>query len=165
MGADMRPRLGSRLYLDRSRDRPPNWVIRDGATTIRTGAKESEWEKARDALHLHQIGTGELAGISSDIDYRRPTMERKVQTIYFVSCAFPDFPIKIGIAANVDQRLCGLQNALPYRVVLLATMPGTHLDERQLHTRFDAYRLHGEWFKPEADLMEYIAKIGTVWPI
>lgn len=33
--------------------------------------------------------------------------------------------------------------------------------ERELHLKFSSIRLHGEWFKPTTELLEYIKKNGS----
>lgn len=56
-------------------------------------------------------------------------------------------PVKIGVATDVQQRLADLQTSSPYPLTLRAVFPGAGgAMEAWLHTRFAAYRLHGEWF-------------------
>ncbi|WP_437310639.1 GIY-YIG nuclease family protein [Sorangium sp. So ce388] len=45
----------------------------------------------------------------------------------------------------------------PETLCVLATMDGDRSTEAELHRRFHSYRLSGEWFKPEPDLMDFIA--------
>lgn len=56
--------------------------------------------------------------------------------------------IKIGYTQDVKARLKSLQTGHPDVLVLLACFPGNQSDERDLHEKFDAFRLRGEWFKP-----------------
>ena len=156
----MRPRHEARLYLARSKDRAPNWVIRDGPTMIRTGAREDEPDKARDVLHAYMIGMGQLGGISSEISYRRQASPSLPVEVYFITCEAPEFPIKIGIASNVERRIRGLQNALPFTVVLLKSMPGSRLDEQHIHNRFKHLRIRGEWFRRSQELFDFINETG-----
>ena len=148
-------RLPARLYLVKSSGRAPNWVIRDGSLMIRTGAHEHETDKARDALHAHMFSTGELVGTADDIDYQKP-VNAAPSIIYFLTCDAPDFPIKIGVASNLTRRVSHLQNALPFKIIVLATLAGSLLDERRLHRKFRHLKLRGEWFSRGGDLIEFI---------
>lgn len=68
--------------------------------------------------------------------------------------------IKIGFTADqVEKRLSSLQTAHPYKLQLLATLPGTREYEKSLHDRFSSYRLEGEWFNPHPDLLAFISVI------
>ena len=42
---------------------------------------------------------------------------------------------------------------------LLVAVAGTISKERNLHRQFDHLRLHGEWFQPGDDLIQYIESI------
>lgn len=75
--------------------------------------------------------------------------------IYFVGPDGGD--IKIGITSNFQTRLRSLKTGSSRPLCVLLVMPGTIDDERALHDRFAADRLHGEWFKRSAALMEFIA--------
>jgi Meiotically Up-regulated Gene 113 (MUG113) protein len=63
--------------------------------------------------------------------------------------------IKIGYASNVRNRLNALQTGAPSGVKLLASMPGNHKIERQLHDHFGWLRVHGEWFRTHKELTEF----------
>jgi hypothetical protein len=69
-------------------------------------------------------------------------------------------PIKIGHATYVKSRLKELQSGSPVKLVVLATTPGREREERALHDRFASHRLHGEWFSPAPELLEYIRGIA-----
>lgn len=68
-------------------------------------------------------------------------------------------PIKIGFSVDIRKRLQQLNVSNIARLRVLAEMPGTVSDEAALHRRFDAHRLHGEWFSPVPELLELIASI------
>jgi hypothetical protein len=59
--------------------------------------------------------------------------------------------IKIGWTSHRQRRFRELQ---PDHV--LATTPGTVYDERRCHAAFAHLREHGEWFRPEPDLLAFI---------
>ena len=79
--------------------------------------------------------------------------------------------IKIGFTAGqVEKRLSSLQTAHPYKLQLLATIPGTLEYEKSLHERFASFRLEGEWFQPHPDILAFISVIlkgqsGTTNPL
>lgn len=66
--------------------------------------------------------------------------------------------IKIGFTDGDDAltRLAMLQTGSPVTLRLIGTMPGTMGDEKDLHRRFAAHRVTGEWFKPVAELLDLI---------
>jgi hypothetical protein len=66
--------------------------------------------------------------------------------------------IKIGFVEGDDAngRIAELQVGSPVKLTLLGTIPGTKQDETDLHRRFAALNLHGEWFRPEPELLAII---------
>lgn len=80
-------------------------------------------------------------------------------TIYFIK-SDETKEIKIGYTSGeVEKRLNSLQTGHPYKLQVLATMPGSRDDEKNLHERFASSRLSGEWFKPYPDLLAFIATV------
>ncbi len=77
--------------------------------------------------------------------------------IYFLQDS-GDFAIKIGSTGADDplERVRSLQTGNPRPLVLLGTMPGNEEDERALHCRFSAHRLHGEWFRPAPQVLLFL---------
>jgi hypothetical protein len=53
---------------------------------------------------------------------------------------------KIGTTTNLARRLGMLQTGNPKRLLVLAVGHGGEKEERFLHLRFKALRVHGEWF-------------------
>jgi hypothetical protein len=78
--------------------------------------------------------------------------------IYFVQ-AGPGGPVKIGRAHDVTRRLQTLQTASAVRLILLGSIPGGARVESRLHQEWRRLRLQGEWFRPDAALLEYIARV------
>lgn len=72
--------------------------------------------------------------------------------------------VKIGWSSNVPARLKSLQRASASRLTLLYSEPGTGRDEANLHERFRAHRVHGEWFEPSADLLAHIKQRKALPP-
>ncbi len=69
--------------------------------------------------------------------------------------------IKIGVSADVDRRVTGLQTSVPGGVKLLHTEPGGPVRERELHAQFQADRVNGEWFKHSDAIKCYLASSPT----
>ncbi len=71
-------------------------------------------------------------------------------------------PVKIGWTRGpVLRRLAQLQTSHPSRLLLLADVPGTRNLERGLHATYGDLRMSGEWFRPEAELMELVNEIAV----
>lgn len=78
--------------------------------------------------------------------------------IYFIQSEHGG-EIKIGRADDVAKRLAGLQTSRPDKLLILAAAPGSTQQERELHDRFAAHRVKGEWFSPVAELMQLVADV------
>lgn len=55
--------------------------------------------------------------------------------------------VKVGVAKDVARRLTNLQIASSTDLTLVLAMPGGPGLEREIHTRWAAARLRGEWFR------------------
>lgn len=82
--------------------------------------------------------------------------QRSAEYVYFLQ-ALIGGPVKIGKAADPTARLEYFQRAYPYHLQILGVIAGgaDHL-ERELHRRFAASRLLGEWFEPTDELINFI---------
>lgn len=76
--------------------------------------------------------------------------------IYFIQAE--NGHIKIGFTDGEDAnvRLATLQTGSPVLLKLLGTIEGTVEHEKDLHRRFAAHRVHGEWFQAIPELLELI---------
>jgi hypothetical protein len=76
-------------------------------------------------------------------------------TIYFIGAV--DGDIKIGITKDFPSRFrsLGTGTSQPLKVWLL--IPGSPSDERNLHKRFAADRLRGEWFRRSQAILNFIS--------
>lgn len=83
--------------------------------------------------------------------------------VYFVQSEHGG-EIKIGRADDVARRLAGLQTGRPDKLVLLAAAQGTLQQERELHERFAAFRVKGEWFSPAPEIMELVRDVAARGP-
>lgn len=79
------------------------------------------------------------------------------RVVYFITDGLGH--VKIGYADNVEARLSGLQTANPHDLTVLATQPGSGAVERDLHARFKAHHVRGEWFRLAPEIVEYISEI------
>jgi len=64
--------------------------------------------------------------------------------------------IKIGYSGTVAGRLKRLRTAGPFAPAVLLVMRGNKGVESDLHVRFHADRLHGEWFALSAELRRFL---------
>lgn len=85
-------------------------------------------------------------------------MTGKHSGVYFIRRS-GDGAIKIGYSRDVSRRIGQLQTGCPERLTLAGLMVGgTKADEWNLQKRFARIALHGEWFKPEPELLECVAQ-------
>lgn len=81
--------------------------------------------------------------------------------IYYIACTETK-RLKIGFTNGpVEKRLRALQTASPAPLTLIAVQAGTCHGERELHAKFAAQRVHGEWFEMSESLFEHVCMI--VW--
>ena len=91
--------------------------------------------------------------------------------LYVIQETEPVGRIKIGRARDPEQRLKDLQTGNSRRLRLLATLSAEDDLEFELHERFKAAHVRGEWFdlnpltEPGQDILNYIARLGYIrWP-
>lgn len=78
--------------------------------------------------------------------------------VYFIRRS-GDGAIKIGYSRDVARRIGALQTGCPDNLTLAGLMTGgTKADEWNLQQRFRALSIHGEWFKPGPELLEYVGQ-------
>ena len=79
--------------------------------------------------------------------------------VYFISSAKEDGPVKIGFTSReVESRLKAIQTGHPDRLVILGSIEGNQYLEGNIHRRFAASRLQGEWFQRTQELLAMIAE-------
>lgn len=115
-------------------------------------------EEAEDACEQARVERGFVQRESTG-----PKPPAPPQIIYAVQCG-ADGPIKIGICLvdRLESRLKNLQTACPYELRTLGTRAGTRSYEMELHRRFQAAHLRGEWFHPVKEIIEFVE--GAVAP-
>lgn len=77
--------------------------------------------------------------------------------VYFIRAG--DGPIKIGIACDLDRRLREIQIHHFDELRVVATVGGGMKLERELHKRFAAHHIRGEWFAPHPDILAEIERL------
>lgn len=70
--------------------------------------------------------------------------------------------IKIGVTASVSARLKNIQASCGSKIKLLGYMKGTQALEAKLHKRFRKHRIHGEWFRKNSDLLQFIETLDLI---
>lgn len=78
--------------------------------------------------------------------------------VYFLQAA--DGPVKVGWCSSRDgiaRRLRAAQLGHPARLQVVAAILGDRTLEHQLHHRWRNHRLEGEWFRPNPDMLGYLA--------
>lgn len=86
--------------------------------------------------------------------------------VYFVQMGRAG-PIKIGYSTNPAARIASMQTSNARELVLIGSIPGDTAVERAIHRELSAYRLRGEWWRPEPAVMRYVRKLlrhGSPWP-
>lgn len=85
-------------------------------------------------------------------------IDKVIDYIYFIQEPITK-SIKIGTTKNVKNRFKQLQTSSPLQLKLLKTTKGNIDEEKKLHDQFAIYRLSGEWFQENDELMKYIDMI------
>jgi hypothetical protein len=67
--------------------------------------------------------------------------------------------IKIGVGVRPRSRLKQLQTGSSATLELMGAIPGGIWEERELHRKWQRYRVRGEWFEPNAELLSEIWKM------
>ena len=107
------------------------------------------YQGVKDLLELQRAMYPHTAAKSTGTAERE--RNTKPGTVYFARCG--DL-IKIGYTTRLRQRMRDIGAD-----EVLATMPGTINDEKALHMRFGPCWVHGEYFEPKPELVDYIAKV------
>jgi len=80
--------------------------------------------------------------------------------IYFVQAATGEIKIGVTTAPKIHNKLRQMRTYCPSKMKLLAVVvEGDLMPEHEIHRKFKALRLHGEWFSPDGELLEWIKAI------
>lgn len=78
--------------------------------------------------------------------------------IYFIR-AVNSWSIKIGVSSDPKKRLASLQTGSAEPLELLGTIPGDLAEEKRLHSQFARFRIGGEWFRGDDELLIEITRL------
>lgn len=76
----------------------------------------------------------------------KPTRPKK-GVVYFIGMEGDSSAVKIGFASEIKGRLSSLQTSSHHKLKVLATINGTAKFEKELHRKFAADHIRGEWFR------------------
>lgn len=79
--------------------------------------------------------------------------ERDEGYVYFIKSGGR---VKIGWASDPERRMAELAVGNPRNMQTLGVLAGTQGDERDLHHRFTAFRVRGEWFELAPEIKKFI---------
>lgn len=127
--------------------------VSEDAIAVITGALSMDDVKVRRNMEMIHSVYGKFEQGAS----LPPTVQAQGE-IYFILNPVTDC-VKIGFSANPRERLTTLQTGNSASLTLIATVPGTIKQERQLHKRFSAYRVGGEWFDYSSEIAQYLREV------
>lgn len=106
---------------------------------------------------LARVGLS-MKSVGADKVLRSNEVQANYTRLYFMGIE-PAGPVKIGITYDITRRLRHIQMACPYEVSLIADFPGSRSIEAELHRRFAAHRMKGEWFNRVDEIMDEIDRL------
>lgn len=89
--------------------------------------------------------------------------ETREGVIYFVRAIGAD-AVKVGFSGDLPARLAKLQFTSPLKLELIKSVPATLGMEQTLLNVLNQYQIHGEWFRADPLLLEFIESIPTDRP-
>lgn len=128
-------------------------------------ASETKRPVRRDfvATQLNALLRNDTSLTADDLQWHeapRPTVAPQSKgNVYFI--ADEDGFIKIGHARSVSSRVQSLQIASRQALRVIGSTPGSISDEKALHAKFASAHVRGEWFRPTAALVAYIAGVTS----
>ncbi|MET4197320.1 hypothetical protein ABIA95_000138 [Bradyrhizobium sp. LA8.1] len=106
---------------------------------------------------MNESSTGATVGTELTQPRSRRVRDMEVSSsTYFVR---DGDEIKIGTSFKPEKRIRGLEREIGRPLETLAIVPLEVADEGKTHQRFAHLRVHGEWFRAEADLLQFIEEV------
>jgi predicted transcriptional regulator of viral defense system len=96
------------------------------------------------------------------IEVQETADSEQLGNVYFIQAGDVSGLIKIGFTYNVSERLKKLRSGSPIPLTLLAVIKGAQRNEHEFHVKFAEAREHGEWFRPEAIILDEIKQINEL---
>ena len=84
-----------------------------------------------------------------------------VGIVYFFKPVGMDGPIKIGFTKDPAARLRSVNSWVPWKLEMVASIPGTLKMELRLHALLQAYRMRGEWFAGSPEVLAVVDAINA----
>jgi hypothetical protein len=81
--------------------------------------------------------------------------------VYFIADLEKDV-VKIGVSKNPKSRLKQLQTSNSNRLALLGYIYGEKAEEQYLHCLFGKYKLSGEWFILNDEIIDYLNSVNLM---
>ena len=107
------------------------------------GSKNATVERLYHAVRIYGAWCSEI----------RDTNEAKqTSVVYLIRCE-ENNSMKIGFTTSIQHRIQSLQVSSPFKLKLIASIPGSQRLEKKLHKEFSHLRLSGEWFKWDASIL------------
>ncbi len=90
---------------------------------------------------------------------KKKSAKESLVDVYFIQSVIGG-PIKIGISVSISSRIETIQMMCPFILKIIGTIKGVGVEtERILHEKFFKSRLHGEWFEPTKELLDYVSSL------
>lgn len=122
--------------------------------------RDWECESCETPLFTRQRFCDDCTRLNDMVDAVRlrslPMLNRAEYCIYAIGPASLIHPIKIGVSTFVGKRFSTLQSSSPLPLFIFAVMRCPRLYETKIHAALEADRVHGEWFKRSAAVMELV---------
>lgn len=109
------------------------------------------FKRARDAA-----ASGNPIAIEKPIKPTGPKYLNGPSTVGYVYFIKMGNAVKIGFSTSTGNRLQAIQTSCPEPAELIKVVPGTMSTEFFFHDHFAKYRLRGEWFSLEGDLVAFL---------
>jgi len=76
-----------------------------------------------------------------------------IDMVYFIKA---ENKIKIGYAEDPSKRIPSIQTSSPFRLEVLLIIDGDYSVEKKLHSKFQEFRVSGEWFDFTEEIKAFI---------
>jgi hypothetical protein len=91
----------------------------------------------------------------------RPTKPAQAGFVYVIGIEGDPTAVKIGFACRVADRLSALQTSSHHTLNVLVAFKATRAREKELHRKFAAERIRGEWFRRGEAIDNFIAECAA----
>lgn len=146
--------LGGRPKNERMADEQAREIWTDGRYTVDDALMKMTGWTMRSAYRV--LGPRKVGGGRPPVRHGLTPPKTRV---YFIRSGKV---VKIGMSDNVAKRMDQLKVSTHRKLKLVALADGGMALEKELHARFAAYRIRGEWFRWSQEISDYIADLPPV---